>query len=100
VGLGTARAAGDGTAKAADATAPAAYCEAMAQLRVARAGVPRSGPLIVDRDRNVPKNPAFPQARDASNEVRLWAREFSLTPSSRPPPEVEHTHLPAERRPS
>lgn len=46
------------------------------------------------------KNPAVAQARDASFEVRVWARELGLTPSSRSPLRIDVTHrdvLPAER---
>jgi P27 family predicted phage terminase small subunit len=89
------------TGRAVDATSLAAYCEAVARLRAATAWVVRVG--LMHSPKNDPsdirKNPAVAQARDASNEVRLWAREFGLTPSSRQPLRIEHTHrdLPAER---
>jgi P27 family predicted phage terminase small subunit len=88
-----------GTAKAVDGTALAAYCEAVSRLRIATALVTQSGPLLVDDDGKVRKNPAVAQARDASYEVRMWAREFGFTPSARSPLRVEmaHRELPAER---
>ena len=88
-----------GTAKAVDATALAAYCEAVARLRVAAELVARSGPLLIGREGQAVKNPAVAQARDASYEVRMWAREFGFTPSARTPMRLDVTHreLPGER---
>lgn len=88
-----------GTAREADAMALAAYCEAVARLKTATELVSKAGLMLRDRDGDVRKNPAVSQARDASIEVRMWAREFGLTPSARQPLRVEHTHrdLPAER---
>jgi P27 family predicted phage terminase small subunit len=80
-----------GTVKAVDASALAAYCEAVARLRVTSEIVAKAGPLLVGRDGQARKNPAVAQARDASNEVRVWAREFGLTPSARSPLKVEHS---------
>jgi P27 family predicted phage terminase small subunit len=79
------------TVTAVDATGLGAYCEAVARLRVASELVARSGLFLRDRDGIVRKNPAVAQARDASYEVRLWAREFGLTPAARAPLRVEHT---------
>lgn len=88
-----------GTAKTVDAMGLAAYCEAVARLRITSDIVARSGPLLVGRDGLAHKNPAVAQARDASTEVRMWAREFGFTPSARSPLHVEHTisGLAAER---
>lgn len=87
-----------GTAKAVDAVALAAYCEAVARFRAASVVVAQTGPLIIGRDGLAHKNPAVQQARDASYEVRLWAREFGMTPSSRSPLRIEvSAALPAER---
>jgi len=88
-----------GTAKGVDSSALAAYCEAVALLGVLSDLVARSGPLLIGRDGLAHKNPAVAQRNAASVEVRLWAREFGFTPSSRQPLKVEHTHrsLPAER---
>lgn len=80
------------TVKAVDASALAAYCEAVARLRTTAEIVAKAGPLIVGRDGLPHKNPAVAQARDASNEVRAWAREFGLTPSARSPLKIEHAH--------
>lgn len=87
------------TAREVDASALAAYCEAVARLRTATQLVARAGLMIKDPDGALRKNPAVAQARDASNEVRMWAREFGFTPSARAPLRVEHTfpQLPAER---
>lgn len=84
-----------GTVKAVDASGLAAYCEAVARLRSASALVAKSGPLLRGADGQVRKNPAVAQARDASNDVRVWAREFGLTPSARAPLKVEHLVSPA-----
>jgi P27 family predicted phage terminase small subunit len=88
-----------GTAKAVDATGLAMYCESVARFRAACAVLARAGLLLRDPDTGaVRKNPAVAQARDASIEARLWAREFGLTPAARQPLRVEHTiTLPAER---
>ncbi|MCL2582963.1 MAG: phage terminase small subunit P27 family [Streptosporangiales bacterium] len=79
------------TVKAVDASGLAAYCEAVARLRTTTDIVTRTGPLLIGRDGIARKNPAVAQARDASNEVRVWAREFGLTPSARSPLKIEHT---------
>ena len=79
-----------GTAKAVDATALAAYCEAAALLAQLSELVARVGPLIIGRDGLAHKNPAVAQRRDASVEVRMWAREFGLTPAARQPLRIEH----------
>jgi P27 family predicted phage terminase small subunit len=88
-----------GTVKAVDGTALAAYCEAVGRLRIATRLVAESGPLLVDDDGHVRKNPAVAQARDASYEVRMWAREFGFTPSARSPLRIEMAtrELPGER---
>lgn len=72
-----------GTARAVDATGLAAYCEAVARLRQASALVAKSGLLLVGADGRPRKSPVVAQARDASAEVRMWAREFGFTPSAR-----------------
>jgi P27 family predicted phage terminase small subunit len=88
-----------GTVKAIDAIALAAYCEAVARLRTASKLVAESGPLLIGDDGHVRKNPAVAQARDASYEVRMWAREFGFTPSARAPLRIEvaGTAAPGER---
>src|SRR5262249_15172357 len=88
-----------GTVKAVDGTALAAYCEAVARLRVASTIVAESGPLLIGDDGHVRQNPAVAQARDASYEVRMWAREFGFTPSARAPLRIEvgGQAAPAER---
>jgi P27 family predicted phage terminase small subunit len=88
-----------GTVKAVDATGLAAYCEAVARFRAASAAVAASGAMLTDRDGAERKNPAVGLARDASVEIRMWAREFGLTPSARQPLrlDVAHHGLPAER---
>jgi P27 family predicted phage terminase small subunit len=87
------------TVTAADSTALAAYCEAVARFRAATELVARSGLMLRDRDGIIRRNPAVAQQRDASNELRVWAREFGLTPSARAPLRIEHVNgsLPAER---
>lgn len=87
-----------GTAKPVDATGLAAYCEAVALLETLSDLVAKSGPLLVGRDGLAHKNPAVAQRRDASVEVRMWAREFGFTPAARQPLRVQVDHrLPAER---
>jgi P27 family predicted phage terminase small subunit len=88
-----------GTAKAVDASALGAYCEAVARLRTAVELVAQAGPLLIGREGQAVKNPAVAQARDASYEVRMWAREFGFTPSARSPMRLDVTHreLPGER---
>jgi len=73
-----------GMAEPADETALAAYCEAVARLRIASDIVMRTGLVGRDKDTGALKrNPAVALARDASYEVRMWAREFGLTPAAR-----------------
>jgi P27 family predicted phage terminase small subunit len=91
-----------GTAKAIDAAGLACYCEAVARFRAANDMLAQSQVLIVDRDNTPRVNPAVRVARDASYELRMWAREFGLTPSARSPLRIEHSGsvgggLPAER---
>ena len=82
-----------GTAKAVNASALAAYCEAVAMLARLVREVEQDGPIVAGRDGDPGprKNPAVAMLRDASAAVRLWAREFGFTPSARQPLKVEHT---------
>jgi P27 family predicted phage terminase small subunit len=73
----------------ADLTALCVYCEAVARWRRLAELVARSAPVI-QRDGGVVKNPLYSQVRDAATEVRVWAREFGLTPSARSGIRVEH----------
>lgn len=70
------------TLTAADTTGLGVYCEAVARWR-RLAEVVASSPPVIARDGVLVKNPAYSQVRDAAVEVRLWAREFGLTPSAR-----------------
>lgn len=74
-----------------DSSALAAYCEAVARFRVATELVARAGLMLKDRDGTIRRNPAVAQARDASIEMRMWAREFGLTPAARQPLKIEHS---------
>jgi P27 family predicted phage terminase small subunit len=87
-----------GTAKSSDQAGLAAYCEAVAQLEVLSELVARTGPLLVGRDGLAHKNPAVSQRVTASAEVRLWAREFGLTPAARQPMRVELSAAPPAAR--
>jgi P27 family predicted phage terminase small subunit len=80
-----------GTAKRVDSTALGAYCEAVGRLAQLAELVARTGPLVVGRDGLAHKNPAVSQLRDASVEVRMWAREFGFTPAARQPLRIEHS---------
>jgi P27 family predicted phage terminase small subunit len=80
-----------GTVTDADLSAFAVYCEAVARWR-RLAELVAASPPVVSRDGAVVKNPVYSQARDAAAEVRLWAREFGLTPSARAGIRVEHVH--------
>lgn len=88
-----------GTAKMVDSTCLAAYCESVALLERLSRLVEATGPLIIGRDGAARKNPAVAMRRDASVEVRLWAREFGFTPAARQPLRVDHvfTGMPGER---
>ena len=73
-----------GVAKAVDGSALAAYCECWARWRTLNEIATKSPPLIKSlRDGSMVKNPVVAQVRDASSELRLWAREFGLTPAAR-----------------
>jgi P27 family predicted phage terminase small subunit len=79
------------SARAVDASALAAYCEAVARFRTASQVVAVAGLMIKDRDGSLRRNPAVSQARDASAEMRSWAREFGFTPAARQPLRIEHS---------
>jgi P27 family predicted phage terminase small subunit len=70
------------TLTGADSTALACYCEAVARWR-GLAEVVANSPPVIQREGILVKNPAYSQIRDAAIEVRMFAREFGLTPSAR-----------------
>jgi P27 family predicted phage terminase small subunit len=67
-------------ARRVDSTALAAYCLAAARLRRANEIIEASSLLLREPVR---KNPAVAMERDASYELKQWAREFGFTPSAR-----------------
>jgi P27 family predicted phage terminase small subunit len=73
----------------ADVSGLAVYCEAVARWRRLVELVVASPP-VVGRKGAMVKNPVYAQVRDAAAEVRVWAREFGLTPSARAGIRVEH----------
>jgi P27 family predicted phage terminase small subunit len=88
-----------GTVKRIDETVLAAFCEAAARMQVAYEAVAGTGLWVRDPDGSIRKNPAVAQARDATNDVRMLAREIGASPSARAGIRVHVTHegLPAER---
>jgi P27 family predicted phage terminase small subunit len=81
------------TVTAADTTALAVYCEAVARWRGLAEVVASSPPVVRHGESGIlVKNPAYSQARDAAIEVRMFAREFGLTPSARAGIRVDHHH--------
>lgn len=72
-----------GIVRSIDSTTLAAYCETVARWRVLVDYVAHSSPVVVNAEGVTVKNPAVAQLRDASADLRVWAREFGLTPSSR-----------------
>jgi len=66
----------------ADLAGLAVYCEAVARWR-RLVELVNASPPVVGRDGRMVKNPVYAQVRDAAAEVRVWAREFGLTPSAR-----------------
>jgi P27 family predicted phage terminase small subunit len=89
-----------GVLSAADTTGLACYCEAVARWRKLAEVVAVSPPLVPGADGGgvLVKNPAYAMMRDAANEVRVWAREFGLTPSARSGIHVT-VHSPHDRDP-
>jgi P27 family predicted phage terminase small subunit len=79
-----------GVATEADAPAVAAWCEALVRLQLATRLVESAGLILEGREGTWVKNPAVAMARDASHELRLWARELGLTPSARSGIRVVH----------
>jgi P27 family predicted phage terminase small subunit len=79
------------TLTGADEMALAVYCEAVARWR-GLAEVVAKSPPVIQREGLLVKNPAYSQIRDAAIEVRMYAREFGLTPSARAGIRVEHYH--------
>lgn len=70
-----------------DRAALTAYCVYFAAFLLAAADVAERGPVVEgrsdkDRDRQV-KNPATVAMREASTQLRYWARELGLTPDAR-----------------
>jgi P27 family predicted phage terminase small subunit len=71
-------------ASPADRDALACYCEAVVTHRKASALVAKAGVLVSPSRGTVPvRNPALAAQRDAAILVRVYAREFGLTPSAR-----------------
>jgi P27 family predicted phage terminase small subunit len=60
-----------------------AYTEACANYRRAQALVAKAGPLIKGRNGELVRNPAAIIAKQASEQMRAWARELGLTPAAR-----------------
>lgn len=59
------------------------YCETVARYEAWSALLAQSGPLIRGaRGRELVKNPLVSMVRDAGDQVRMFARELGLTPSS------------------
>lgn len=77
------------TAAAVDRDALYAYCCAVVTHRAAVKLVDQTG-LLMKGAKGVPvKNPAVGMARDAANNIRVFAHEFGLTPSARTRIEVD-----------
>ncbi len=71
----------------ADRAALTAFCGFWSAYAAAAADVAARGPVVEgrgdhDRDRTV-KNPATVAMREASTQLRYWARELGLTPDAR-----------------
>lgn len=80
-----------------DAAGLAVYCEAVARWRNLALLVADAPPLI-EGERGMVTNPLYRLIRDAAAEVRVWAREFGLTPSARSGIHVTH-HVAGEGDP-
>lgn len=70
-----------------DRAAVAAYCAYWSLFHASAADVAERGPVVEgrsdkDRERLV-KNPAMVALREASTQLRYWARELGLTPDTR-----------------
>jgi P27 family predicted phage terminase small subunit len=72
-----------GVTREIDSSALAAYCESYARWRTLTEVASKSPPLIANKHGQLVKNPVYSQIRDASADLRVWAREFGLTPSAR-----------------
>lgn len=74
-----------------DRTAVVAYCTWWAAFDAARRDIAERGALVPGRssadaargDGGLVKNPSVAAMRDASQQLRYWARELGLTPDSR-----------------
>lgn len=81
-----------GTLKACDQELFVAYCEAWARYCRIQDLVNRSMPLRKGRENTLVKNPVWTQLiKDVTNDLRVLAREFGLTPSARSGLKVEIT---------
>jgi P27 family predicted phage terminase small subunit len=75
---------GMGLATPADRDALVCYCEAVVAHRKASAAIAQSGLLIrTSRGNAFQRNPLLAVQRDQAALVRVFAREFGLTPSAR-----------------
>lgn len=77
-----------GTVKASDALGLAMGCEVWARANLLNRLASHSPPVWKrgEDDEGHPihsKNPLYSQARDATDQARIWLREFGLTPSAR-----------------
>ncbi len=69
------------------------YCEAVSRYNQAAVAYASSGPLVRgQRPGDVVKNPLWQLVREGSELVRLYAREFGLSPSAQSGLEVEPEH--------
>ena len=66
-----------------DRTALTAYCVAWGHLRDAEAAVQRDGLTLVGHRGIGRKHPALTVINQATAQLRAWAGELGLTPSSR-----------------
>ena len=74
----------DGARLPADRDTLACYCEAVVTHRKASALLRQTGILVRTAKGNVPmRNPLHQVVRDSAVLVRVFAREFGLTPSAR-----------------
>jgi P27 family predicted phage terminase small subunit len=69
--------------KAADTVGLTAFCEAVALFADISATIARDGPMVAGQDGTERRHPLFGALFATSRELRMWSREFGLTPSAR-----------------
>ena len=59
------------------------FCEAVGDIRIARAAIATDGAYVPNRLGELKRHPAWATLREATAESRRWAAELGISPASR-----------------